>query len=184
MRLRSAHLRRDARPPIIVHTFHGHVLRGYFDPVRAYGFRLLERWLAKRTTMLIAVSPQVRDDLVELGVAPREKFAVIRLGIELDERITAPPDARAETRRVLGVPQDAFVVGWIGRMTGVKNTDDVLAACGCCTIAASTRISAWSATGPTAIESSGGRTSSASSSAASSSATRKRLAVSTPRSTG
>jgi glycosyltransferase involved in cell wall biosynthesis len=116
----------DARPPIIVHTFHGHVLRGYFDPVRAYGFRLLERWLATRTTTLIAVSPQVRDDLVALGVAPREKFTVIRLGIELDERITAPEGARAETRRVLGVPQDAFVVGWVGRMTGVKNTDDVL----------------------------------------------------------
>src|SRR5207253_7954562 len=64
-----------ARPPIVVHTFHGHVLRGYFDPVRAYGFRLLERWLATKTTTLVAVSPQVRDDLVELGVAPREKFA-------------------------------------------------------------------------------------------------------------
>ncbi len=117
-----------ARPPIIVHTFHGHVLRGYFDPVRAYGFRLLERWLATKTTTLIAVSPQVRDDLVHLGVAPREKFTVIRLGIELDERISAPDGARAETRRLLGVPQDAFVVGWIGRMTGVKNTDQVLAA--------------------------------------------------------
>jgi glycosyltransferase involved in cell wall biosynthesis len=118
----------DARPPIIVHTFHGHVLRGYFDPIRAYGFRLLERWLATKTTTLVAVSPQVRDDLVELGVAPREKFTVIRLGIELDERISAPDDARAETRRLLGVPQGAFVVGWIGRMTGVKNTDEVLAA--------------------------------------------------------
>ena len=70
----------------------------------------------------------MRDDLVELGVAPREKFTVIRLGIELDERISAPDGARAETRRLLGVPQDAFVVGWIGRMTGVKNTDEVLAA--------------------------------------------------------
>jgi glycosyltransferase involved in cell wall biosynthesis len=118
----------DARPPIIVHTFHGHVLRGYFDPVRAYGFRLLERWLAKHTTALVAVSPEVRDDLVALGVAPREKFAVIRLGIELDERVTAPATARDETRRLLGVPRDSFVVGWIGRMTGVKNTDDVLAA--------------------------------------------------------
>jgi glycosyltransferase involved in cell wall biosynthesis len=124
----AALLAGDARPPIIVHTFHGHVLRGYFDPVRAYGFRLLERWLATRTTRLIAVSPQVRDDLVELGVAPAEKFAVIRLGIELDERIATAPDARAETRRQLGVPADAFVVGWIGRMTGVKNTDDVLTA--------------------------------------------------------
>jgi glycosyltransferase involved in cell wall biosynthesis len=117
-----------ARPPIVVHTFHGHVLRGYFDPVRAFGFRVLERWLARSTTCLIAVSPQVRDDLVALGVAPREKFAVVRLGIELEQRVRADADARMETRRLLGIPADAFVVGWIGRMTGVKNTDDVLAA--------------------------------------------------------
>ncbi len=124
----AAMLAGDARPPIVVHTFHGHVLRGYFDPLRSAGFRLLERALAKGSTALIAVSPQVRDDLVALGVAPKEKFVVIRLGIELEERIAAAPGARAETRRLLGVPQDAFVVGWIGRMTGVKNTDDVLAA--------------------------------------------------------
>jgi glycosyltransferase involved in cell wall biosynthesis len=124
----AALLAGDARPPIVVHTFHGHVLRGYFDPLRAYGFRLLERWLATKTTKLIAVGPQVRDDLVALGVAPAEKFAVIRLGIELEGRVAATPEARAETRRLLGVPDDAFVVGWIGRMTGVKNTDDVLAA--------------------------------------------------------
>src|SRR5205823_13960894 len=75
------------KPPIVVHTFHGHVLRGYFGPVRSLLFRLLERWLARRTTALIAVSPQVRDDLVTLRVAPAERFAVIRLGIELDERV-------------------------------------------------------------------------------------------------
>ncbi len=37
-------------PPIVVHTFHGHVLRGYFGPLRSRLFRLLERWLAARTT--------------------------------------------------------------------------------------------------------------------------------------
>jgi glycosyltransferase involved in cell wall biosynthesis len=117
-----------ARPPIVVHTFHGHVLRGYFGPLRAHVFRLLERWLARVTTALIAVSPEVRDDLVALGVAPREKFTVIRLGIELDERVGAAGEQGAEMRRVLGVPPGRFVVGWIGRMTAVKRTDDVLLA--------------------------------------------------------
>jgi glycosyltransferase involved in cell wall biosynthesis len=117
-----------ARPPIIVHTFHGHVLRGYFDPFTTLGYRLLERWLATFTTALIAVSPEVRDDLVRLGVAPAEKFTVVRLGIQLEERIGADVDARAETRRGLGVSQDAFLVGWVGRMTAVKRTDDVLRA--------------------------------------------------------
>jgi glycosyltransferase involved in cell wall biosynthesis len=124
----AAMLAGDAAPPIVVHTFHGHVLRGYFGPLRSGFFRLLERWLARRTTSLIAVSPEVRDDLVSLGIAPVEKFAVVRLGIELDSRVGSPDGNGHETRRLLGIPPDRFVVGWIGRMTGVKRTDDVLLA--------------------------------------------------------
>src|SRR5204862_104045 len=105
-----------ARPPIVVHTFHGHVLRGYFDPIRTAGFRLLERLLARTSTALVAVSPQVRDDLVALGVAPRERFVVVRLGIELAQRVTVDGDVRGETRRVPGIAPDRFVVGRIGRM--------------------------------------------------------------------
>jgi glycosyltransferase involved in cell wall biosynthesis len=122
----AALLAGDARPPIVVHTFHGHVLRGYFDPLTTLGFRTLERWLAHATTRLIAVSPEVRDDLVGLGVAPREKFAVIRLGIELGERVGIDGEARREMRRQLGVAPGAFVVGWVGRMTAVKRTEDVV----------------------------------------------------------
>jgi glycosyltransferase involved in cell wall biosynthesis len=78
--------------------------------------------------VLVAVSPEVRDDLVALGVAPAEKFVVIRLGIELEQRVDPGQDGRVETRRMLGIPPERFVVGWIGRMTGVKRTDDVLLA--------------------------------------------------------
>jgi glycosyltransferase involved in cell wall biosynthesis len=124
----AARLAGSRKPPIIVHTFHGHVLRGYFGPVRSRLFRLLERWLASGTTALVAVSPQVRDDLVALGVAPRERFVVIRLGIELDERVAPELNGRAESRRYLGISGDRFAVGWIGRMTAVKRTDDVLIA--------------------------------------------------------
>jgi glycosyltransferase involved in cell wall biosynthesis len=124
----AALLAGKARPPIIVHTFHGHVLRGYFGPVKTFGFRLLERLLARMTTQLVAVSPEVRDDLVRLGVAPESKFVVVRLGIELDERVGNDDAGGHETRRVLGIPAEAFVVGWFGRMTGVKRTPDVVRA--------------------------------------------------------
>ncbi|PWU24288.1 MAG: hypothetical protein C5B48_07000 [Candidatus Rokuibacteriota bacterium] len=124
----GAMLAGDETPPIVVHTFHGHVLRGYFGPLRSHVFRFVERRLARRATALVAVSPEVRDDLVALGVAPAEKFAVIRLGIELDRRVDAGAHGRAETRRVLGVPPERFLVGWIGRMTAVKRTSDVLLA--------------------------------------------------------
>jgi len=124
----AALLAGGSRPPIVVHTFHGHVLRGYFDPVRTAGFRLLERLLARTSTALVAVSPQVRDDLAALGVAPRERFAVVRLGVELAERVAAGEQQRDESRRLLGIARDRFTVGWIGRMTKVKRTEDVLLA--------------------------------------------------------
>ena len=117
----------DARPPVIVHTYHGHVLRGYFDPLRTEIFRETERALARHTTRLIAVGPEVRDDLVELGIAPPDKFSVIRLGIDLESR-TFGSERRAEFRRLFGVPEGRFVVGWIGRMTAIKRVPVVLAA--------------------------------------------------------
>ncbi len=122
----AALLAGPAKPPIVVHTFHGHVLRGYFSAPLAYGFRKLEGVLARWTTALVAVSPQVRDDLVALGVAPASKFTVVRLGIALEQRVGEGDDERAETRRLLGVAPDKFVVGWVGRMTAVKRTEDLL----------------------------------------------------------
>jgi glycosyltransferase involved in cell wall biosynthesis len=121
----AAVLAGDARPPIVVHTFHGHVLKGYFGPGRTAFFRQVERLLARASDVLVAVSPEVRDDLVGLGVAPRSKFAVIRLGIPLEERLH---DATADLdyRQLYGIPGDAFVIGWVGRMTGVKDTAAVL----------------------------------------------------------
>ncbi|MDQ5821324.1 MAG: glycosyltransferase family 4 protein [Actinomycetota bacterium] len=124
----AAVLAGDARPPVVVHTFHGHVLRGYFGPLQTGVFRQLERALARSTTALVAVSPQVRDDLVQLDVAPATRFAVVRLGIELDQRVAQGANGRVHTRRVLGIGEGPFTVGWIGRMTGIKRTDDVLLA--------------------------------------------------------
>jgi glycosyltransferase involved in cell wall biosynthesis len=114
-----------ARPPIVVHTFHGHVLKGYFGPGRTAFFKQVERSLARYSDVLVAVSPEVRDELVEHGVAPLEKFTVIRLGIPLADRL-GDESAGLDYRVLYGIPQDAFVVGWVGRMTGVKDTDAVL----------------------------------------------------------
>jgi glycosyltransferase involved in cell wall biosynthesis len=121
----AALLAGGARPPVVLHTFHGHVLKGYFDAGRTAFFRHVERTLARASDVLVAVSPEVRDELVELGVAPYDKFVVIRLGIPLEERL-GDPTANSDYRRLYGIPEDAFVVGWVGRMTEVKDTGAVL----------------------------------------------------------
>src|SRR5437763_3593812 len=71
------------RRPVVVHTFHGHSLTGYFASRTAQLYRRIERVLARRTDVLVAVSEEVRDDLVALGVAPLEQFEVVRLGLDL-----------------------------------------------------------------------------------------------------
>ena len=121
----AALLAGGARPPVVLHTFHGHVLKGYFGGARTAFFREVERTLARASDVLVAVSPEVRDELVELGVAPYEKFVVIRLGIPLEERLGGPT-ADSDYRRLYGIPSGSFVVGWVGRMTGVKATGAVL----------------------------------------------------------
>jgi glycosyltransferase involved in cell wall biosynthesis len=114
------------RPKIVVHTFHGHVLRGYFNPLVTRVFRTLEQGLARTTDALIAVSPQVRDDLVALGVAPAGRISVIRLGLDLASRVGSEAGARAAMRGELGLGPDDFVVGWFGRMTEIKRADILL----------------------------------------------------------
>ena len=101
-------------PRARIHTFHGHVLRGYFGPRRERVFTLAERALA-RTSALVAVSPQVRDDLVALGVAPRDAFTVIRYGFEFPE-----PGRRSDS--------DGFAVGYAGRLTAIKRPLDLVRA--------------------------------------------------------
>ena len=122
---RTAALLAWPRRPVVVHTFHGHVLRGYFGTGGTLVFRAIETLLARASDRLIAVSPEVRDELVALHVAPRERFSVVRLGIELEPRVRFDGDP-AEVRRRHGIPEGKFVVGWFGRMTAVKRTDDLL----------------------------------------------------------
>src|SRR5439155_3330364 len=114
------------RPKVVVHTFHGHVLRGYFGPAKTAAFLRTERALSRASDALVAVSPEVRDDLVQLGVAPADKIAVIRLGLDLDQRLAAPSDARSAVRRQLAIPDDAVLVTWLGRMTEIKRVDVLL----------------------------------------------------------
>ncbi len=121
----AARLAGSARPPVVVHTFHGHMLKGEFDPARTRLFRAVERRLAREADVLVAVSTEVRDELVEVGVAPAAKFAVVRLGIELSERMAGAADGPS-LRSSLGISADRFCIGWVARMSSVKQPGDVL----------------------------------------------------------
>jgi glycosyltransferase involved in cell wall biosynthesis len=113
-------------PRVTIHTFHGHVLAGYFPPHRERVFIQAERILARRTSAIVAVSVEVRDDLVRLGVAPAKRIAVVPYGFDLSGFRAATPSERARRRAELEVPNDAFVVGWVGRLAAIKRPHDLV----------------------------------------------------------
>src|SRR5258706_5994966 len=70
---------RLAGVPIVVHTYHGHVLRRYFGPFKTAFFRRLETALNRLTDVPIPVSDALRDHPPPMGVAPREERSVVPL---------------------------------------------------------------------------------------------------------
>jgi len=111
--------------PLIVHTYHGHVLEGYFGPLRNWLYRALERLLARITDALIGVSAATVHDLVRLRIAPRAKFRVIPLGLELQRFLHFDPEARASFRRELGAREDVLFT-YVGRLVRIKRLDVML----------------------------------------------------------
>ena len=117
------------RRPLVIHTYHGHSLTGYFSERAAGFYRLVERLLAPHTDVLLAVSGEVRNDLVELGVAPASQFRVMPLGFDLAP-FTGDVD-RAARRHALraawGAGGEELVVTLITRLVPIKRVDRFLA---------------------------------------------------------
>jgi glycosyltransferase involved in cell wall biosynthesis len=121
------------RPDVArVHTFHGHVLEGYFAPAVSRRLVAWERRLADSTDRIVAVSHATADDLVRLGVVGEEKLVVVAPGIELDALLAIPRPASARTgeggglRRLVGAGPEAFLVGALGRLAEVKRPEVAL----------------------------------------------------------
>ncbi|MFP5299348.1 MAG: glycosyltransferase [Actinomycetota bacterium] len=113
--------------PVVVHTFHGHVLDGYFSaPVREIFLRV-ERRLADRTDALIAVSEHIRDELLELGIGRREQWRVIPLGFDLSPLLEIEGPSGA-LRASIGVDEGVPFVGVLGRLAPIKDHETLLRA--------------------------------------------------------
>lgn len=106
--------------PRLVHTFHGHVLDGYFSRPVTKAFLAAERALARRTDVLVAVSGEIRDQLLELGIGRSEQYRVIPLGLDLTLHYASdePPGA---FRSSLGIAVETPLVGVVGRLVPIKD---------------------------------------------------------------
>jgi glycosyltransferase involved in cell wall biosynthesis len=118
---------RLAGVPVVVHTFHGHVLRGYFSPRKEQVFRVIERGLARITDELVAVSPRVRQELLDMRIGRPDAFSVVPLGFDL-ARFTHAETHRGELRAELGVPPGSPMVGIVARLVPIKAHEVFVAA--------------------------------------------------------
>jgi glycosyltransferase involved in cell wall biosynthesis len=113
---------RLAGVPVIIHVFHGHVFHSYFGPVKTCLFINIERALARFTDCIITISPAQRDDIAQAySIAPPEKVFVIPLGLDLQPFAMARQTYSGHFRAAFEVPADAPLVGFVGRLTPVKN---------------------------------------------------------------
>ncbi|HEX2119820.1 MAG TPA: glycosyltransferase [Acidimicrobiales bacterium] len=113
--------------PRTVHTFHGHVLEGYFRPSTQRAFVEVERRLARQTDALVAVSPEIRDALLDLRIGRPAQFHVISLGFDLSSFLTVEGPA-GTLRAKLGLAGDVPLVGIVGRLVPIKDVPTMLAA--------------------------------------------------------
>jgi glycosyltransferase involved in cell wall biosynthesis len=108
--------------PLIVHTFHGHVFHSYFNSVKTNFFINTERYLAAKSTAIIAISDQQKKELVQdFKIAQEEKFHVIPLGFDLDRFYNDQEQKRFKFRTEFGIADDELAIGIIGRLVPVKN---------------------------------------------------------------
>ena len=108
-------------PSIRVHTFHGHLLNGYFGPFKRSLIILAEKVLALFTHELLAVGVKVRQDLLDAGIGSLEKFGVMPPGLAIGR---LPP--KKESQESFGIFSSRLQCGFIGRITQIKRPDRFL----------------------------------------------------------
>jgi len=111
-----------AHVPGRVHTFHGHLLKGYFPPRTVRLISTTESILARYTDHLIAVGDRVRDDLLAAGIGRAAQYTVVPPGTSLKP---LPPLQAA--REQLRLPAGDKVVAYVGRLTRIKRPDRLAA---------------------------------------------------------
>lgn len=107
---------------IIVHTYHGHVFHSYFGRFKTSIYKFVERYLAKKSSGIIAISDSQKTELADVfNICDRDKIKVIPLGLELDVFAQNSPDKRKTSRARYNLEDDVIAIGIIGRLAPIKD---------------------------------------------------------------
>jgi glycosyltransferase involved in cell wall biosynthesis len=115
--------------PHIVHTPHGHVFYGHFDPLTTQVFKTIEKCTVPIMERVVALTEGERKDYINFGVCPSEKLVTIHSGVDLG-RFGNGQGKIEEIRKAFGVAPDAVVVGTVGWLLPIKGSMQLLHAMG------------------------------------------------------
>ncbi|RPG19331.1 MAG: glycosyltransferase family 1 protein [Phycisphaera sp. TMED9] len=120
---RAAAWREDV--PAVIHTIHGLPFHPYQSRSKNAIYIAAERWAARRCHEIVTVADAMRDQALAAGVGRPSQFKTVRSGMIVEPYLD---DSRStiETRRTLGLPEDAFIVGTVARLAELKGHDDLL----------------------------------------------------------
>ena len=108
--------------PVVLHTFHGHVFHSYFSPWKTNLFIRIEQYLAKKSTCIIAISPQQKDELSnKYAICKPDKIEVIPLGFNLEKFSTGLTAKRIKFRKHYHIEDHEIIIVIVGRLVPVKN---------------------------------------------------------------
>lgn len=112
----------QCKVPVMVHTYHGHYFHSYFNPVKTKVFLEIERWLARKTNAIVAISESQKLELGTIHkVCQPEKIHVIPLGFDLSRFTENMENKRKHFREQYGVKENEVAIGIIGRLVPIKN---------------------------------------------------------------
>ncbi len=110
-----------SKRPRIVHTYHGHVLYGYFGPITNYIYKKIEMALSHITDLILVSGNRVKNELLDAGIGSEGMYVVVKPGVEQVALLK-----KAEVRDNLQILQKRIVVGWLGRISQIKRPDRVI----------------------------------------------------------
>src|SRR6201993_168473 len=112
----------SCKVPVIIHTFHGHVFHSYFGKFKTTIYKNIERFLAKKSSVIIAISEKQKQELCnEHKIAPAEKIKVVPLGFDLTKFSDNQIEKRKTFRHKYQIEDDEICIVIIGRLAPVKN---------------------------------------------------------------
>lgn len=108
--------------PVILHTFHGHVFHSYFSPFKTRVFLEIERYLAKKSTRIIAISERQKKELgLIYRICDPSKIEVVHIGLDLSSFQENQEEKRKRFRSEYLIDEDEIVISIVGRLVPVKN---------------------------------------------------------------